>query len=211
MRRFVLGTDRCVDRSCAFARWSRRGSGSTARSRCACTHPEFGGSVLDVVAVSATRPRGSPASLARPARRSVSTPHSALSRTPSRGRPSEDHKRALSRRRRRRVTRRRRGLEMVFSRFGTMFFASPVAALRNVKAALVPGGKLMAGARQLSTESFRDRGVRRADVRPKGPRDLLAVVQRIRTSARRVRVPANLEPFAKRSSALATGMTPAAA
>jgi SAM-dependent methyltransferase len=33
--------------------------------------------------------------------------------------------------------------DMAFSRFGTMFFASPVAALRNVHRALVPGGKLV--------------------------------------------------------------------
>ncbi len=33
--------------------------------------------------------------------------------------------------------------EMAFSRFGTMFFASPVAAMRNVRQALVPGGKLV--------------------------------------------------------------------
>jgi ubiquinone/menaquinone biosynthesis C-methylase UbiE len=33
--------------------------------------------------------------------------------------------------------------DMAFSRFGTMFFASPVAALRNVRRALVPGGKLV--------------------------------------------------------------------
>lgn len=32
--------------------------------------------------------------------------------------------------------------DMAFSRFGTMFFASPVAALRNVRASLVPGGRL---------------------------------------------------------------------
>jgi len=32
--------------------------------------------------------------------------------------------------------------EYAFSRFGTMFFASPVAALRNVSRALVPGGTL---------------------------------------------------------------------
>jgi len=32
--------------------------------------------------------------------------------------------------------------DMAFSRFGTMFFANPVAALRNVRAALVPGGSL---------------------------------------------------------------------
>ena len=32
--------------------------------------------------------------------------------------------------------------DMVFSRFGTMFFANPVAALRNVRQALVPGGRL---------------------------------------------------------------------
>jgi ubiquinone/menaquinone biosynthesis C-methylase UbiE len=32
--------------------------------------------------------------------------------------------------------------DMAFSRFGTMFFVSPVAALRNVREALVPGAKL---------------------------------------------------------------------
>ena len=33
--------------------------------------------------------------------------------------------------------------DMAFSRMGTMFFASPVAALRNVRRALVPGGRLV--------------------------------------------------------------------
>lgn len=33
--------------------------------------------------------------------------------------------------------------DIAFSRFGTMFFASPVAALRNVRRALVPGGGLV--------------------------------------------------------------------
>jgi ubiquinone/menaquinone biosynthesis C-methylase UbiE len=33
--------------------------------------------------------------------------------------------------------------DMAFSRMGTMFFASPVAALRNVREALVPGGRLV--------------------------------------------------------------------
>jgi SAM-dependent methyltransferase len=33
--------------------------------------------------------------------------------------------------------------DMAFSRMGTMFFANPVAALRNVREALVPGGKLV--------------------------------------------------------------------
>jgi SAM-dependent methyltransferase len=33
--------------------------------------------------------------------------------------------------------------DMAFSRMGTMFFVSPVAALRNVREALVPGGKLV--------------------------------------------------------------------
>jgi len=33
--------------------------------------------------------------------------------------------------------------DVAFSRFGTMFFASPVAALRNVRRALRPGGKLL--------------------------------------------------------------------
>lgn len=32
--------------------------------------------------------------------------------------------------------------DMAFSRFGTMFFANPVVALRNVRQALVPGGRL---------------------------------------------------------------------
>ena len=32
--------------------------------------------------------------------------------------------------------------DFAFSRFGTMFFANPVAALRNVRHALVPGGRL---------------------------------------------------------------------
>jgi SAM-dependent methyltransferase len=33
--------------------------------------------------------------------------------------------------------------DLAFSRFGTMFFAGPVAALRNVRDALVPGGRLV--------------------------------------------------------------------
>jgi ubiquinone/menaquinone biosynthesis C-methylase UbiE len=33
--------------------------------------------------------------------------------------------------------------DLVFSRFGTMFFASPVAALRNLRAALRSGGRLL--------------------------------------------------------------------
>jgi len=32
--------------------------------------------------------------------------------------------------------------EMAFSRMGTMFFANPVAAMRNVRSALAPGGRL---------------------------------------------------------------------
>jgi ubiquinone/menaquinone biosynthesis C-methylase UbiE len=35
------------------------------------------------------------------------------------------------------------GFELAFSRFGTMFFANPVAALRNVRGALAPGGMLV--------------------------------------------------------------------
>ncbi len=33
--------------------------------------------------------------------------------------------------------------DVAFSRFGTMFFANPVAAMRNVHRALVPGGRLL--------------------------------------------------------------------
>jgi SAM-dependent methyltransferase len=33
--------------------------------------------------------------------------------------------------------------DLAFSRFGTMFFTNPVAALRNVRGALVPGGRLV--------------------------------------------------------------------
>ncbi len=33
--------------------------------------------------------------------------------------------------------------ELAFARFGTMFFADPVAGMRNVAAALVPGGRLL--------------------------------------------------------------------
>lgn len=33
--------------------------------------------------------------------------------------------------------------DYAFSRFGTMFFANPVAAMRNVREALVPGGRLV--------------------------------------------------------------------
>ena len=40
------------------------------------------------------------------------------------------------------VTKFDRTFEYAFSRMGTMFFASPVAALRNVREALVPGGFL---------------------------------------------------------------------
>jgi SAM-dependent methyltransferase len=35
-----------------------------------------------------------------------------------------------------------RGFDYAFSRFGTMFFANPVVALRNVRRALAPGGRL---------------------------------------------------------------------
>jgi len=35
-----------------------------------------------------------------------------------------------------------RTFDYAFSRFGTMFFANPVAALRNVRSALTPGGRL---------------------------------------------------------------------
>jgi SAM-dependent methyltransferase len=39
------------------------------------------------------------------------------------------------------VTEFEQGFDYAFSRMGTMFFANPVAALRNVRQALVPGGR----------------------------------------------------------------------
>ncbi len=36
-----------------------------------------------------------------------------------------------------------RGFDMAFSRFGTMFFAGPVVAMRNIREALAPAGKLV--------------------------------------------------------------------
>jgi SAM-dependent methyltransferase len=41
------------------------------------------------------------------------------------------------------VTKFEERFDLAFSRFGTMFFVSPVAALRNVRGALVPGGRLV--------------------------------------------------------------------
>lgn len=41
------------------------------------------------------------------------------------------------------ATRFEQRFDMAFSRMGTMFFANPVAALRNVRAALVPDGRLV--------------------------------------------------------------------
>jgi ubiquinone/menaquinone biosynthesis C-methylase UbiE len=35
------------------------------------------------------------------------------------------------------------GFDMAFARFGTMFFANPVVAMRNVRRSLVPGGRLV--------------------------------------------------------------------
>jgi SAM-dependent methyltransferase len=35
------------------------------------------------------------------------------------------------------------GFDVAFSRFGTMFFSNPVAALRNIRSTLVPGGRLL--------------------------------------------------------------------
>lgn len=62
--------------------------------------------------------------------------------------------------------------DFAFARMGTMFFANPVAAMRNVKEAMVPGGRLcmIVWRRKLDNEFFQrteevvDRYIERADL-----------------------------------------------
>jgi SAM-dependent methyltransferase len=44
------------------------------------------------------------------------------------------------------------GFDLAFSRFGTMFFANPVAALRNVRRALVPDGVMVVWRRRIDND-----------------------------------------------------------
>ena len=64
------------------------------------------------------------------------------------------------------------GFDYVFSRFGTMFFANPVVALRNVRQALVPGGRLcmVVWRRKLDNDWLHraERVVERSSTRPEG-------------------------------------------
>jgi SAM-dependent methyltransferase len=45
------------------------------------------------------------------------------------------------------------GFDMAFSRFGTMFFSNPVAAMRNIRGTLVPGGRLVMTVWRAKTEN----------------------------------------------------------
>lgn len=45
------------------------------------------------------------------------------------------------------------GFDLLFSRFGVMFFADPVAAFRNLRAALRPGGRFSAAAFRAAAEN----------------------------------------------------------
>ena len=79
------------------------------------------------------------------------------------------------------VTEFERSFDYAFSRMGTMFFANPVPALRNVRRALVPGGRLcmVVWRRKVENEWVHRSeqvvetlprgagGVRRADLRPR--------------------------------------------
>lgn len=56
-----------------------------------------------------------------------------------------------------------RGFDAAYSRFGTMFFESPVLALRNIRSAMTPGGRLaMVVWRNQSDNEFLDLPARRA-------------------------------------------------
>ena len=77
------------------------------------------------------------------------------------------------------------GFDMAFARFGTMFFANPVAAMRNIRHSLVPGGRLVMTVWRQKVENewmYRAQqvverfvtqagGVRRADVRARAVLD----------------------------------------
>ena len=79
----------------------------------------------------------------RTARRSASMRLRASSRTRSARRARRAWRTALPGRRRAGVAAGEGAFDVAFSRFGTMFFANPVAAMRNVRLALVPGGELV--------------------------------------------------------------------
>ena len=164
----------------ASATSSPTASAAMATKRCGFIRRRRASGCSTSAAGSATRPSRSRRSSAPRARRSASTPRRASSRRP-----------CPRRRRRRCATRaswwptlsRRLPVEQrfdrAFSRFGTMFFANPVAALRNVHAALVPGGELTmvvwraAGRQRVALPRAADRravraaprGVRRAHLR----------------------------------------------
>ena len=130
------------DRFVRFRDMSAPDSARTASRGCAFIHPDPATGRSTSAAGSATPPGGSPGSWEPRARRSASTPHRASS-TPLVGRRrqvgggnarfvvADVQAGALE-----------GGFDYAFSRFGTMFFANPVVGLRNVRRALVPGGRL---------------------------------------------------------------------
>ena len=159
----------------------RAGRPRQRRARAACRRSRASG-CSTWAAASATRPSRSPRSWAPRARRSAWTPRRASSRSRPgrRRRPASDNASFLVAD----VQTEPLGgpYDMAFSRMGTMFFVSPVAALRNVRESLVPGGQARdrwsGAAARTTTGSTRPadrrghrpeaRGVRRADLRP-GP------------------------------------------
>ena len=106
-------------------------------------HPPAPASGLSTSAAAlAKRRSGSPSWSAPRARRSASTPPSASSTWPGRRPGTASLGNVDFAVGDLQVTEFEQRFDYAFSRMGTMFFANPVPALRNVREALVPGGRL---------------------------------------------------------------------
>ena len=143
-RRPTPGAGRSSSASPGSATWSTAGLGAhgeaaMARPSAAAGRPGASTSA----AVSATRPSGSPGWSARRARRSASTSPSPSSSRPAR-RPRAGRTNVSFAVADVQVGELGEGFDYAFSRMGMMFFANPVQALRNIRSALAPGGRLCA-------------------------------------------------------------------